>query len=85
MDKILDIDNVDLKIISLLNDDAKTPYTEIAKKVSASISKFNCEANLTARIILRGSSEKVIPGSSGVLIFFRLKSPNPSNGSISSP
>jgi len=36
MDKILDIDNVDLKIISLLNDDAKTPYTEIAKKVYVS-------------------------------------------------
>ena len=26
MDKILDIDNVDLKIISLLNDDANTLY-----------------------------------------------------------
>ena len=36
MDKILDIDNIDLKIISLLNDDAKTPYTEIAKKVFVS-------------------------------------------------
>jgi Lrp/AsnC family transcriptional regulator for asnA, asnC and gidA len=36
MDKNLDIDNIDLKIISLLNDDAKTPYTEIAKKVFVS-------------------------------------------------
>jgi Lrp/AsnC family transcriptional regulator, regulator for asnA, asnC and gidA len=36
MEKSLDIDNVDLKIISLLNDDAKTPYTEIAKKVFVS-------------------------------------------------
>ncbi|MCM0041269.1 MAG: Lrp/AsnC ligand binding domain-containing protein [Algoriphagus sp.] len=36
MDKILDIDNVDLKIITLLNEDAKTPYTEIAKKVFVS-------------------------------------------------
>ncbi|MCS5488945.1 MULTISPECIES: Lrp/AsnC ligand binding domain-containing protein [Algoriphagus] len=36
MDKILDIDNIDLKIISLLNEDAKTPYTEIAKKVFVS-------------------------------------------------
>lgn len=36
MDKISDIDNIDLKIISLLNDDAKTPYTEIAKKVFVS-------------------------------------------------
>jgi|SRR5690554_989032 len=36
MNKILDIDNIDLKIISLLNEDAKTPYTEIAKKVFVS-------------------------------------------------
>ncbi len=36
MDKNLDIDNVDLKIITLLNEDAKTPYTEIAKKVFVS-------------------------------------------------
>ncbi|MBD3627068.1 MULTISPECIES: Lrp/AsnC ligand binding domain-containing protein [Cyclobacterium] len=36
MDKILDIDNIDLKIISLLNEDAKTPFTEIAKKVFVS-------------------------------------------------
>jgi len=36
MDKNLDIDNIDLKIISLLNEDAKTPYTEIAKKVFVS-------------------------------------------------
>jgi Lrp/AsnC family transcriptional regulator for asnA, asnC and gidA len=36
MDKISDIDNIDLKIISLLNEDAKTPYTEIAKKVFVS-------------------------------------------------
>lgn len=36
MDKILEFDNVDLKILSLLNEDAKTPYTEIAKKVFVS-------------------------------------------------
>lgn len=36
MDKNSDIDNIDLKIISLLNEDAKTPYTEIAKKVFVS-------------------------------------------------
>lgn len=36
VDKNLDIDNIDLKIISLLNEDAKTPYTEIAKKVFVS-------------------------------------------------
>jgi Lrp/AsnC family transcriptional regulator for asnA, asnC and gidA len=31
-----EIDNVDLKILSLLSQDAKTPYTEIAKKVFVS-------------------------------------------------
>lgn len=36
MEKNSDIDNIDLKIISLLNEDAKTPYTEIAKKVFVS-------------------------------------------------
>ncbi|WP_226389254.1 Lrp/AsnC ligand binding domain-containing protein [Penaeicola halotolerans] len=36
MDKNYEIDNIDLKIISLLNEDAKTPYTEIAKKVFVS-------------------------------------------------
>lgn len=32
----MDIDNVDLKILSLLMEDAQTPYTEIAKKVHVS-------------------------------------------------
>lgn len=36
MEKNSEIDNIDLKIISLLNQDAKTPYTEIAKKVFVS-------------------------------------------------
>ena len=31
-----DIDNTDLKILSLLSEDAKMPYTEIAKKVFVS-------------------------------------------------
>ncbi len=34
--KNYEIDNVDLKILSLLMEDAKTPYTEIAKKVFVS-------------------------------------------------
>lgn len=42
MDKILDIDNIDLKIISLLNEDAKTPYTEIAKKSSYPLEQYTC-------------------------------------------
>lgn len=36
MSKNYEIDNVDLKILSLLSEDAKTPYTEIAKKVFVS-------------------------------------------------
>jgi Lrp/AsnC family transcriptional regulator, regulator for asnA, asnC and gidA len=36
MNKNFDIDNVDLKILSLLAEDAKMPYTEVAKKVFVS-------------------------------------------------
>jgi len=36
MSKNYEIDNVDLKILDLLMDDAKIPYTEIAKKVYVS-------------------------------------------------
>lgn len=36
MDKIYEIDNTDLKILSILAQDAKKPYTEIAKKVFVS-------------------------------------------------
>lgn len=36
MNKTYDIDNVDLKILSLLAEDAKMPYTEVAKKVFVS-------------------------------------------------
>ena len=36
MSKNYDIDNVDLKILSLLTEDAKMPYTEVAKKVFVS-------------------------------------------------
>lgn len=36
MSKNYEIDNVDLKILNLLMDDAKIPYTEVAKKVFVS-------------------------------------------------
>jgi Lrp/AsnC family transcriptional regulator, regulator for asnA, asnC and gidA len=36
MDKNLEIDNTDLKILNILIEDANTPYTEIAKKVYVS-------------------------------------------------
>ncbi|MGB3779797.1 MAG: Lrp/AsnC ligand binding domain-containing protein [Tunicatimonas sp.] len=36
MSKNLEIDNIDLQILALLSEDAKIPYTEIAKKVYVS-------------------------------------------------
>ncbi len=36
MNKNYEIDNIDLKILALLTDDAKMPYTEVAKKVFVS-------------------------------------------------
>ena len=36
MSKNYEIDNVDLKILALLTEDAKMPYTEVAKKVFVS-------------------------------------------------
>lgn len=36
MDKNLEIDNVDLKILGLLSEDANMPYTEVAKKAFVS-------------------------------------------------
>ncbi len=36
MDKNLDIDNVDRKILAILMKDAKTPYTDIAKQIHVS-------------------------------------------------
>ena len=36
MNKNLEIDNIDLKILTLLTEDAKMPYTEVAKKVFVS-------------------------------------------------
>ena len=56
-----------------------------ASKVSGSISKLSCVAKRMARIIRRGSSEKVISGSSGVAIMRSSRSQMPSKGSTSSP
>ncbi|MFM7430442.1 MAG: winged helix-turn-helix transcriptional regulator, partial [Flammeovirgaceae bacterium] len=36
MPKNYELDNIDLKILELLMQDAKTPYTEVAKKVNVS-------------------------------------------------
>ena len=53
--------------------------------VSGYIVNCNCEANLTARIILSGSSLNVMSGSSGVRSIFASISANPPNGSTNSP
>jgi hypothetical protein len=42
----------------------------------------SCDANLNARSIRKGSSEKEIAGSTGVRIRFALRSVMPSKGSI---
>jgi len=36
MAKIYELDNIDLKILEILRDDAKKPFTEVAKKVHVS-------------------------------------------------
>ena len=59
--------------------------TEIALKVSFSISKPSWEANLIALTIRKGSSLKVITGSRGVRIILFCKSSNPLNESITFP
>ena len=51
----------------------------------SSISKPNWLANLIARSIRKGSSEKVISGSSGVLMILFFRADNPLKGSDSSP
>ena len=53
--------------------------------VSPSKTNPSWAANLMARIILRGSSEKVIPGSRGVLIIWLFKSSKPSKESRNKP
>ena len=57
----------------------------IAAKVSGSMKKPNCEAKRIARIMRRGSSLKVTPGSRGVRRVKLSISSSPSKGSTSSP
>ena len=57
----------------------------MASKVSSSIVKPSCEAKRTARIMRRGSSEKVMSGSHGVRMMHSSRSYIPSNGSTNSP
>ena len=53
----LEIDNVDREIISILLEDAKTPYTEIAKKILVSGGTVHVRMKkLEAIGIVKGSS-----------------------------
>ena len=63
----------------------RSALRRIASKVSSSMVKPSCEANLTARIMRRGSSEKVTSGSHGVRMMHSSRSDIPSKGSTSSP
>ena len=56
MDKNLEIDNTDLKILSLLMQDAKMPYTEIGDKIAVSGGTVHVRMNkLVAMGIVKGS------------------------------
>ena len=57
----------------------------MAAKVSGSMRKLSCVANRMARIMRRGSSLKVMSGSSGVRIIPFSRSSIPPKGSTSSP
>ena len=57
----------------------------MASKVSGSMKKPSCVAKRMARIMRKGSSLKVISGSSGVRIVKSSRSSMPPNGSTNSP
>jgi Lrp/AsnC family transcriptional regulator, regulator for asnA, asnC and gidA len=57
MDRNLDIDSIDLKILSELSKNAKTPYTEIADRVCVSSGTVHVRMKKMERLgIVRGSS-----------------------------
>ena len=64
---------------------SRSAFFDRASKVSSSIWKFSCVANLTQRMMRRGSSLNVMLGSSGVFIMPFSKSSRPPNGSTNSP
>lgn len=60
MSKNYEIDNVDLKILDLLMEDAKIPYTEIAKKVFVSGGTIHVRMKKLEEMgIVTGSSLKI--------------------------
>src|SRR5680860_45772 len=60
MDANYEIDKVDLKILSLLTEDAKTPYTEIAKKVYVSSGTVHVRMRKLEELgIVKGAALKI--------------------------
>ncbi len=65
-DKNLEIDNVDLKILSLLMEDANTPYTEIAKQVFVSDGTVHVRMRKLRELgVVQGAQLKVDYGKLG--------------------
>ena len=60
MDKDLEIDNIDKKILAILMEDASIPYTDIAKKVHVSGGTVHVRMKkLTDLGIVKGTQLKV--------------------------
>ena len=60
MDKNLDIDNIDIKILAELMKDAKTPYTEIAERVFVSGGTVHVRMKKLEKLgVVRGASLSV--------------------------
>ncbi|MBX2844461.1 MAG: Lrp/AsnC ligand binding domain-containing protein [Flammeovirgaceae bacterium] len=66
MNKNLEIDNVDIKILSELMKDAKTPYTEIAERIYVSGGTVHVRMKKMEKMgIVRGSSLNIDFGKLG--------------------
>lgn len=60
MDRNYEIDNVDLKILNLLSEDAKMPYTEVAKKVHVSAGTVHVRMKKMEEMgIVKGATLKI--------------------------
>jgi len=60
MSKNYEIDNIDLKILNILSEDAKMPYTEVAKKVFVSGGTVHVRMKKMEEIgIIKGTTLKI--------------------------
>jgi Lrp/AsnC family transcriptional regulator, regulator for asnA, asnC and gidA len=66
MDKNLEIDNIDYKILSLLMEDANMPYTEIGKKIFVSGGTVHVRMKKMEQMgIVKGSQLNIDPAKLG--------------------